>query len=162
MNVNETEITKDLSKAITVISNCDESFMVLRKNKFYFHRLNKILLHNKPVCLHKNSKYLITGGCGALGLVTLESLLSMGAKEVILLSRNITKPSMLFDLKRIQSNYKHRKIKLIAADVANFEQMRSIFDELNADNNIKGIIHAAGVAIKKNLLDHNSNDVDIC
>ena len=48
----------------------------------------------------------------------------------------------------------------MSLDVTDKEKLRSLLSELNEDGLLKGIIHAAGAAIKAPLLEHQDSDVD--
>lgn len=87
-------------------------------------------------------------------------MLSAGAREVILTSRNVDKPAVKEAIKKIQYNYTGRTISAVSLDVTDKEKLRHLLLELNADGLLKGIIHAAGVAIKAPLLEHKDEDVD--
>ncbi|PWY55008.1 polyketide synthase [Legionella qingyii] len=163
----DTEKTEDENYAGQIVDEikhnfeeCYEHIVAYREGKRFIARLQKAKLLDKKRSLYGKGRYLITGGCGGLGLVTAQALLSAGAREVILTSRNVDKPAVKEAIKKIQYNYTSRIIRPVSLDVSDKEQVRHLLLELNADGLLKGIIHAAGVAVKAPLLEHNSEDVD--
>ena len=137
-----------------------EHVIVYRDGKRFVSRLKKTRLGDKKRSLQGQGRYLITGGCGGLGLVTAQALLSAGAKELILTARNVEKPAIKTAIKKIQSCYPGRIIRTINSDVTDKEDLRSLLLDLNSDGLLKGIIHAAGAAIKEPLIEHQESGVD--
>lgn len=45
-------------------------------------------------------------------------------------------------------------------DITDKEKLQALLLELNSDGLLKGIIHAAGAAVKAPLIEHTDNDVD--
>ncbi|RUR17124.1 SDR family NAD(P)-dependent oxidoreductase [Legionella septentrionalis] len=110
--------------------------------------------------LDRDSRYLISGGCGGLGLITAQALLSAGARHVILLSRDVEKKGLQETIKKIQYYYPGASIQTISLDITDKEKLAQLLAELNQDGLLKGIIHAAGAAIKASVLEHDEKDVD--
>jgi acyl transferase domain-containing protein/acyl carrier protein/methylmalonyl-CoA mutase cobalamin-binding subunit len=137
-----------------------EHVVAYREGKRWVTRLKKITLLDKPYSFQGEGRYLITGGCGGLGLVTAQALLSAGAKELILTSRTPDKPEIKEAIKKIRAAHSGKIIRVLSLDVTHQEQVRQMISKLNADGLLKGIIHAAGTAIKAPLLEHEEQDVD--
>lgn len=137
-----------------------EHVIAYRDNKRWVSRLKRTPLIDKRLSLIGEGRYLITGGCGGLGLVTAQALLSAGARELILTSRTIDKPGLKTAIKKIKASYPGRTIRTISVDVTDKDKLRSLLLDINADGLLKGIIHAAGAAIKAPLIEHNEEDVD--
>ncbi|WP_454785288.1 SDR family NAD(P)-dependent oxidoreductase [Legionella sp. WA2024007413] len=163
----DTEKTEDENYAGQIVDEirhnfeeCYEHIVAYRESKRFIARLQKTKLVDKRRSLYGEGRYLITGGCGGLGLITAQALLSAGAREVILGSRNVEKPAVKEAIKKIQYSYTGRIIRPVNLDVTDKEKVHELLLELNADGLLKGIIHAAGVAIKAPLLEHNNEDVD--
>lgn len=87
-------------------------------------------------------------------------MLSAGAKELILVSRTVDKPSIIANIKTIQSNYPDRIIRLVSLDISDKVGLNKLLMQINKDGLLKGIIHAAGVSINKSLLQHQDQDID--
>lgn len=137
-----------------------EHLVAYRKGKRYVPRLKRVALEDGRRSLHNAGRYLITGGSGGLGLVTAQALLSAGAKELILTARHIDKPEIKKAIQKIQSFYPGRTVRMVSLDVTDKEGLRAFLAEINADGLLKGIIHAAGAAVKAPLLEHREEDVD--
>lgn len=123
-------------------------------------RLKRATLTDDKLLISGKGRYLITGGTGGLGLVTAQSLLSAGAREVVIISRATDKPELKAAIKKILIDFPEQTIQTRSVDVSNREQVQKLIAELNSDNLLKGIIHAAGAAIKAPLIDHKDEDVD--
>lgn len=137
-----------------------EHVIAYRDGQRMVPRLRKTVLKDKKRSLEGKGRYLITGGCGGLGLITAQALLSAGARELILVSRTVDTPTIKAAIKKIQADYNGRLIRVISLDIVDKEKLRDLFLESNADGLLKGIIHAAGTAIKAPLIEHNDDSVD--
>ena len=107
-----------------------------------------------------SSRYLITGGLGGLGLLSAKVLLSLGAPEVVLISRNTEKESALSEVKTLKKQFPNSKLRLKAVDISKKDAVFKLISELSQDGRLCGIIHAAGCAIKKSIEAHKLEDVD--
>ncbi|WP_133129042.1 type I polyketide synthase, partial [Legionella nagasakiensis] len=137
-----------------------EHVVAYRHGQRLVSRLKKTTLCAEKRSLSNEGRYLITGGCGGLGLVTAQALLSVGAKELILVSRNTDRPSLKEKIKNIQSYYPNQVIRTVNLDITDKEHLRGLLLESNADGLLKGIIHAAGAAMNAPLLEHQEEDID--
>jgi acyl transferase domain-containing protein/acyl-CoA synthetase (AMP-forming)/AMP-acid ligase II/pimeloyl-ACP methyl ester carboxylesterase/acyl carrier protein len=87
--------------------------------------------------------YLITGGLGALGLQLAQYLVTKGAKNIVLVSRNAPKENARIVIEELQKQGVN--ILPLQADITKEEEVRNLFVQI--DNNLpplKGIFHAAG------------------
>ncbi|WP_141710148.1 type I polyketide synthase, partial [Legionella parisiensis] len=137
-----------------------EHIVAYRNDQRWVSRLKRVTLPDKKLSLWGEGRYLITGGCGGLGLVTAQALLSVGAKELILISRHVDKPELNARIKEIQSQYPKQMIRTVGLDITDKEKLRSLLSESNADGLLKGIIHAAGASINAPLVEHQDEDID--
>ena len=137
-----------------------EHVIAYREDKRMVFRLKNTRLQGQKQSLNREGRYLITGGCGGLGLVTAEALLSAGAKELILVSRATDKPFIKASLKKIQSLYPERVIRPVSLDITNKNDLHQLLLESNADGLLRGIVHAAGSSINAPLLEHQNKDID--
>jgi acyl transferase domain-containing protein/NADPH-dependent curcumin reductase CurA/acyl carrier protein len=87
--------------------------------------------------------YLITGGLGALGLLTADKLIDLGARHLGLVSRSATPPDDVADLwVRVRER---ASVTLYQADIGNPEDVRHITTALKeGPRPLGGIVHAAG------------------
>lgn len=137
-----------------------EHMVAYREGKRLVTRLKPTTLLDKKRTLAGEGRYLITGGCGGLGLVTAQALLSSGAREIILASRNIDTPAIKTAIKTMQTDYSGRTIRAVSLDVTDKMALAHLLNELNHDGLLKGIIHAAGAVVKAPLLEQHEEDVD--
>ncbi len=105
---------------------------------------------------------LITGGFGGIGLTLAEALIRRHAARIVLVSRQALPPRETWPA-RLRNSAPHDrvaqriravqrleeaggKVLLLAADVANIEEMRGVLDAATAQfGPISGVVHAAGV-----------------
>ncbi len=137
-----------------------EHMIAYRDGKRLVSRLKKAIPPKEKELLHPAGRYLITGGCGGLGLITAQALLAAGAKELILISRTIDEPSIIARINNIQSDYPGSIIRPLSMDITDKVRLQKLLLEINEDGLLKGIIHAAGASINKPLLEHQDQDID--
>lgn len=137
-----------------------EHIVAYRENKRYISRLKKIALSEIKYSLYGKGRYLITGASGGLGLVTAKALLSAGANELILVARTIDREEFTKTLSTLQSSYPGRIINAVSLDITDKNKLATLLAHWNKDGLLKGIIHAAGTAIKAPLTEHQDEDVD--
>lgn len=137
-----------------------EHVVAYRGNKRLVSRLKRAVLKEHKPSLYGNGRYLITGGTGGLGLISAQALLSAGAKEVILVARNLAKEEFKKNIQQIESYYPGRIIRTLSLDITDKNKLATLLAELNTDGLLKGIIHAAGAAIKAPLIEQQEEDID--
>ncbi|WP_273198860.1 MULTISPECIES: SDR family NAD(P)-dependent oxidoreductase [Legionella] len=137
-----------------------EHVVAYRNGQRWVSRLKRTTLPEEKRTLRGEGRYLITGGTGGLGLVTAQALLSVGAKELILVSRHVDKPELKARIKKIQSFYPNQIIRTVGLDITDKEKLHSLLLESNADGLLKGIVHAAGISMNAPLLAHQEDDID--
>eukprot|EP00916_Digyalum_oweni_P000048 GHVL01000063.1.p1 GENE.GHVL01000063.1~~GHVL01000063.1.p1 ORF type:complete len:2609 (+),score=591.47 GHVL01000063.1:913-7827(+) len=102
--------------------------------------IGKVIVRIPPKICEDSSTYVITGGMGGLGLTVAEWMANEGAKRLLLVSRSGT--AQTEQLKSILERLEKRGCVLrVKCDCANTDDV----DDLLKDENIKGVIHAAGV-----------------
>lgn len=92
--------------------------------------------------LRSDATFLITGGLGALGLISARLLVAHGARHVVLVTRRVA-----HNLPEIQALRRQgAEVVVCQADVSRQEQAAKIFAETLAGMPpLKGVIHSAGV-----------------
>ncbi|SJM96117.1 type I polyketide synthase [Crenothrix polyspora] len=90
-----------------------------------------------------NATYLITGGTGGLGLEVAHWLVEQGARHVVLMARHSAHAEARQSIKNLERL--GATITVALADIADFNQAAHVFENLDTDYPLKGIIHAAGV-----------------
>ncbi|HWF48426.1 MAG TPA: type I polyketide synthase, partial [Bryobacteraceae bacterium] len=125
-----------------------------RKGVRYAVRLVKTTLADRlaqKITSAANGTFLITGGLGALGLLTAEALVSRGVRHLALVSRRAEDHPSLEQLRRLGA-----QVNVLQADVAQLDQAEKVFAKISADMPpLKGVIHAAGV-LEDGVLDNQS------
>lgn len=137
-----------------------EHIVAYRDGSRLVSRLKKSTMMANKASLIGQGRYLITGGLGGLGLVTAQALLSAGARELILISRNVNTEAIQAAVKDIETAYPGRVIRTIGIDITDKQALCHLFLDLNADGLLKGIIHAAGSALNAPFIEHRDEDID--
>jgi phthiocerol/phenolphthiocerol synthesis type-I polyketide synthase C len=111
--------------------------------------IGKIIVTHEPVIQDSadkppRSSYLITGGAGALGLVTASWLAQQRPCDLILLNRsqpNATTQEAILELENLGA-----QVTLMQADVTSEADMDRVFNQIEAKHPpLRGVFHAAGV-----------------
>ncbi|MBE2222355.1 MAG: type I polyketide synthase, partial [Anaerolineae bacterium] len=111
--------------------------------------IGKIVVTHEPMNLALAAEttpasYLITGGAGALGLVTARWLAQQHPCELILLNRS--QPTTATQDAVLELEALGAQVTLMAADVTNAAEMAHIFSQIEANHApLRGVFHAAGV-----------------
>lgn len=91
-----------------------------------------------------DASYLITGGCGALGLKVAQWTVNRGARHLVLMGRS--KPNDKARQVIAEMERSGTSVLTIQADIADPTAMNSLVDRINSDMPpLRGLVHAAGV-----------------
>ena len=106
-----------------------------------------------PLVCSRDATYIITGGTGALGLVSAQLLIEKGAKYILLLSRS-AKPITALEILRRSCEIKH-----LVCDVSQEESLLEANTWLKNHNwpKVRGIIHTAGT-LTDGLIENQSEE----
>lgn len=129
-------------------------------------RCNELRMPTPPV-FRSDATYLITGGLGALGLVTARWMVQRGARHFILAGREGLPPRAewlsLPDTHRAQGRVaavraleaSGASVAVVALDIADAHALQQCIDEYEGDGRppVSGVVHAAGVAQPQLLVD---------
>ena len=100
------------------------------------------------VPVHDDAGYLITGGCGAVGLAIAEWLVARGARHLVLVGRGggdtPVARNAIAALERAGA-----QVRVCRADVADEAAMQRLIAAM--DPPLRGIVHAAGLPGRRNL-----------
>lgn len=113
-----------------------------------------------------DATYLITGGLGGLGVHLAQWLAKQGARHLVLTSRTGLPERSTWKNVTIDTELGRRiaavqaletagaEVRIVKADVADESEMSELWEELSQGHDpLRGIIHAAGVANPRSLLD---------
>lgn len=94
--------------------------------------------------LHADASYVVTGGTGALGLLTSRWMVEHGARRVVLLSRSGKVAANAGQhWEWLQASEAVVEVEL--CDVANAEMVREVVRQIHKAAPIRGVVHTAGV-----------------
>ena len=138
-----------------LLTTTNEEQVAYRHQQRYVARLVQAtpVAEAKPVEIHADGSYLITGGLGGLGLHNARWLAEQGATKLILTSRRgVTTAVQQAAIDSLAAM--GIEVKIAQVDVADVEAMRALFAEIESASHLsplRGVIHAAGVAGMKML-----------
>jgi len=132
----------------------DDQIAVRNNGSLYAARLEQSLIENHNLAkdpaknndqiVKPDATYLLTGGSGALGLLTAERLCHCGAKNIALLGRSL--PGSDAE-KRIEAlKQEGVRVEIFQADVSDESALAEVFEAIQKDMpRLRGVVHAAGV-----------------
>ncbi len=125
----------------------------------YLPKIHKVENIKKKVSKLSNFKsYIIIWGWWGIWLKTIELLINLWAKKIIVIWRKSNKWDKI---KNIEKKYNDINITYISCDIWNKLNLLHIFKKLSSKNNIWWIIHSAWVVYDKTFLNLSINDIDI-
>jgi len=107
--------------------------------------------------LNCGATYLITGGCGGLGLIFAERLVDRGACHLLLMGRSDPKPEAMEVIRRMQS--RGAEVSVVKVDVSDRAAVESALSAIPVHAPLKGILHAAGVLDDHSLLEQDADSL---
>ena len=126
-----------------------ESQLAWRNGQAYVARLSRYKPKSEqPLEIRNDSSYLITGGCGGVGLQVARWLVEQGAKHLVLLGRSQPSPEVRLVLNELEEA--GAKIIAAQADISDENALAQILTDLTVP--LRGVIHAAGVLDDASLL----------
>ena len=137
---------------VTVFADPKEAFRYMAQAR----HIGKIIVSRvdapRALELDPNATYLITGGCGGLGLIFAEAFESRGARHLVLMTRSAPGKAEAA-IERMQA--RGVTVKVVRADVADDCAVKSVLQEIPSTRPLKGILHAAGVIEDHSLLEQS-------
>ena len=146
-----------MSVISAVQNNRHENQMALYDARLYVPRMipfqsNEHLDQTKKNSLVVNASYMITGANGALGIQIVKKLISLGCRNIVMISRNGLNAS---SKQVLESFHTDKRIQWddIKADVSNYSEIQSIIEDItNHKPPLKGIVHCAGIVEDASIL----------
>lgn len=118
--------------------------LAIRENKIYVPHLTQIPKNNlaaaKPLSIHADGSYLITGGLGEIGFKLCAWLIDLGAQSITLVSRSQANVAQLAQINEWQAQGYSIVAKNI--DITCAKDLAALLQELPS---LRGVIHAAGL-----------------
>ena len=152
---------KEATQILAELHNAEgEDQIALREDKRFIARLvpNK-QIEAKPLTIHSEASYLITGGLGNLGLLAARWLVHKGARHLVLTGRTGLPSRETWDDASSQEKFGNAinairemeklgaTIHIAKADVGHAEELQQAWQALPATlPALRGVIHAAGVS----------------
>ena len=94
--------------------------------------------------VRSDATYLVTGGCGSLGLVLSRALVDLGARSVVLLGRSGADEAARTAIAEMEAMAV--RVLVRPCDIADPASLAAVFDEIDRSlPPLAGVIHAAGV-----------------
>lgn len=117
-----------------------------------------VLSYPIPFTYAADATYLISGGTGGLGLELAKHLIKKGVRHLVLLTRSQASASIKNWMQEQKTQGVH--ITHYAADIANNQELRTVFAAMGNDYPLKGIFHAAGLVKDGLLVNLTKEDFD--
>jgi acyl transferase domain-containing protein/acyl carrier protein len=139
----ETARLRPLPQTVFPIQEVVEAYRYMQRAK----HIGKVVLAlgsqpSRPI--RDDASYLITGGLGGIGLQVARHLVTQGARQVVLASRNGVASAATRDSIR-QLQQQGAGVAVVQADVSRAEDVARLLAACQARAPLRGIIHAAGV-----------------
>ena len=97
----------------------------------------------QPAAVRADASYLITGGFGALGLVSAQWLASRGARHLVLVGRRAPSSDAAAAIAQLEST--GVTVRVVSADLAIADEVGRVFAAVDDGPALRGIVHCAGV-----------------
>lgn len=132
---------KPLPLKVFSMNRASDAFRYMAQAK---HIGKVVINHGGSAAIKPDASYLITGGCGALGLEVAQWMVDRGAKHLVLVGRRSPREAAQ---KAIAAMMKSgAQIQVVQTDVADGVEVTSLLERINKDlPPLRGILHAAGV-----------------
>jgi|GEM_PF-2362277 len=128
--------------------------VLYRANKRWTYQLQEYALSPSGTILKQGATYLITGGCGGLGLIIANHLAATYKANLVLIGRSrmdVQKQTAIQALQELGA-----QVMYIQADVCREEDMQTALSAVwTRFGNIQGVIHAAGIAGDKTIFNQD-------
>jgi NADPH:quinone reductase-like Zn-dependent oxidoreductase/NAD(P)-dependent dehydrogenase (short-subunit alcohol dehydrogenase family)/acyl carrier protein len=120
-------------------SHAGEAFRFMAQAK----HIGKIVIRQGRPGVRAEGCYVITGGLGALGLRSAESLVERGARDVVLLGRSA--PNEATEQRIAAMRERGVQVSIEQVDVSDAAALRALWARLASEGRrVRGVLHAAG------------------
>lgn len=134
-----------------LLADPGEDEVVLRGEARYVARLQPLEAKPAPEApVRADATYLVTGGVGALGLITAKRLVELGARRLVLVGRSANRAAAREEIEAIEGcdavNGDVVEILVRRCDVSDAGAVEGLLAEIaDGARPVRGIVHAAGV-----------------
>jgi acyl transferase domain-containing protein/acyl carrier protein len=101
--------------------------------------------------------YLITGGCGGLGLLFAEVLVGLGARHLVLVNRSAPNADSMAVIEQMRLG--GCTVAATQADTADHAAMGAVLAQIPAGRPLRGVLHMAGVLDDRSLLEQSEESM---
>jgi acyl transferase domain-containing protein/7-keto-8-aminopelargonate synthetase-like enzyme/acyl carrier protein len=122
------------------IEDAAEAYRFMQQTR---HIGKVVLTMGESSAVRGDASYLVTGGLGGLGLKVAESLVSAGARHLVLAGRSAPGPEAETAMEVMRRH--GASVTAVRADVAKAEDVASMLEVCRASAPLRGVVHAAGV-----------------
>ncbi|NVI97743.1 type I polyketide synthase [Myxococcus sp. AM009] len=123
----------------------NEPEVVIRGGRLFAGRLRRATLqdHARPPAVREDRSYLLTGGLGALGRRAAQTLVSLGARSLVLMGRSEPDGAARAWMDSLRDE--SVQVRYLRCDVADARELSRGLDSLRDAPALGGVLHAAGV-----------------
>ena len=155
------DIADQLPALAKVLRTPTKSILALRDSELLTQVLGSVSGEptREPLRCRPDAAYLITGGMGALGLLTAGWLADRGARRVILAGRTALPPRRDWDSEAIDADTRHKitairaleargvAVEAVALDIGSIDAVQALLAKRDAEGAppIRGVVHGAGI-----------------
>ncbi|OIB02943.1 mixed polyketide synthase/non-ribosomal peptide synthetase [Paenibacillus sp. LC231] len=131
--------------------------VLYQDGKRYICRVKPTVLEDNSITLKQGRTYLITGGCGGLGLLFARHIASRYAANLILTGRSPMNDEIRAAIKELEDL--GSQVLYVQSDICHVESMRKGLIAAKARfGPIHGVIHAAGMSSRQHILEKELDD----
>ncbi|GAA0835806.1 hypothetical protein GCM10008915_22900 [Bifidobacterium pullorum subsp. gallinarum] len=148
------EVTQRL---LAEISNNQATSVWYQKGKRHVRQIKPTVMANGSNMLKNGGTYLVTGGCGGLGLLFARHMAERYGANLILTGRSPMNDEMRVSMEELKNRGGH--VVYVQADICDAEGMREgLAPAKDRFGAIHGVIHAAGMSSSQNILEKEIED----
>jgi acyl transferase domain-containing protein/NAD(P)-dependent dehydrogenase (short-subunit alcohol dehydrogenase family)/acyl carrier protein len=125
--------------------------------KAYAYQVRPKSIEREFNYVKSNGTYLITGGAGALGLLTAKYFACICKVNIVLLGRSNLAQSRREEIESIEGI--GSRILYLQADICNRDDVENVLKRIEATfGKVSGVVHAAGICLDTSILNKNEDE----
>ncbi|HEX4310702.1 MAG TPA: SDR family NAD(P)-dependent oxidoreductase [Acidobacteriaceae bacterium] len=143
---------------VTPFSDVHEAFRYMAQAR----QIGKVVVRRSfeehaAVPISPQATYLITGGCGGLGMIFAESLVERGARSLLVMGRSAPSIPTMAWIEKLRSQ--GAQVTFFQSDVADRSAVGAALAAIPQERPLKGILHLAGVLDDRSLLSQDQESL---